>query len=165
MLSAAEIQAVVSYDSMTGEFVWNEGQRRARKIAGCVDADGYRRISIGGKLHQAHRLAWVLVNGAPPTGQIDHINGLKGDNRIANLRDVSGAENQQNRHRAQGANRFPWVSWKNKEKRWRAAFRVNGKTVTVGHFSTAESAYAAALARRAALGLLVSPSLAEAKAA
>lgn len=57
---------------------------------------GYRYISFRGRHYYAHRLAWLIVKGEWPKNHIDHINGVKDDNRIANLRDVSSAENHRN---------------------------------------------------------------------
>lgn len=146
------------YDPLSGVISWRltcSSSAPAGSPAGSKDRNGYIRVSLGGRKYLAHRLAWMLAHGDWPHGQIDHINGLRTDNRIANLRDVSASENQQNRHRAQGANRFPWVSWKRAERRWRAAFNVAGRTITVGHFDTEKAAFDAAVARRVSMGLPV----------
>ncbi|MBD2798150.1 HNH endonuclease [Xenorhabdus sp. 18] len=73
---------------------WNT--RYAGKIAGCL-SNGYKVASVNKRLFLIHRLIWVLHYGAIPSNQeIDHINHMKGDNRINNLRLVTHAENQKN---------------------------------------------------------------------
>lgn len=60
-------------------------------------SDGYLCLSVKGKSHLAHRIIWLLYYGAWPKDQIDHINGIKDDNRIENLRDVNNTLNQRNK--------------------------------------------------------------------
>ena len=71
--------------------------------AGCLDRSrGYRRVRVNKVNYYEHILIWIMETGSAPTHQIDHINGVKDDNRIENLRDVTPTENNQNRglHRA-----------------------------------------------------------------
>lgn len=83
------------YDAATGAMNW----RASGKAAGSFD--GRRvRIVIDGERYMAHRLAWLYVHGEWPRHQIDHINGDPRDNRLANLRDVPAATNNQNRRAA-----------------------------------------------------------------
>lgn len=60
---------------------------------GSLDQYGYLIIKIKGKQFKAHRIVWFLCTGQWPSGVIDHINRVKTDNRIENLRDVTQAEN------------------------------------------------------------------------
>ena len=63
---------------------------------GSFDKDGYLIIKIKGKQFKAHRLAWFLYYGYFPNNEIDHINRIRTDNRICNLREVSRQENIKN---------------------------------------------------------------------
>ena len=64
--------------------------------AGTPDREGYVVIRYAGKGYKAHRLAWLHVYGRWPNGPLDHINRLKNDNRIENLRETDDALNQHN---------------------------------------------------------------------
>lgn len=57
--------------------------------AGYIDKRGYVRTKLFQQMTFAHRIIWEMHNGAVPDGmEIDHINGVKHDNRIENLRCV-----------------------------------------------------------------------------
>lgn len=99
-LSAEFVRSILDYDQETGVFRWREKYCRSvlpGRIAGRTCGKGYRSISIKGKHYASHRLAWLHVYGEWPANQIDHINRDKTDNRIDNLRDVTGSENCRNR--------------------------------------------------------------------
>ena len=86
-----------TYDAETGA-IRRKGCDRALK--GADNSQGYHRIKIGPRKEKMwillHRAAWALYYGRWPS-EIDHLNGIKTDNRLCNLREVSGRENQQNR--------------------------------------------------------------------
>lgn len=89
----------LAYDPLTGIFVWRmsrPGRAKAGAIAGFLDGCGYIAIGFEARRWLAHRLAWAHVHGEPPAGIIDHINRVRVDNRIANLRIASRLENFQN---------------------------------------------------------------------
>lgn len=97
------LHELFDYNSETGKWV-NETNRgtRARKgqPAGYLNKKGYVVIGINGIGYLAHRLAWAYVYGDYPEGEqplIDHINGKRGDNRIANLKISSHGENNRNK--------------------------------------------------------------------
>lgn len=95
-MTPERLRELLAYESETGEFVWLGGRVRGRR-AGCQTKDGYRYIRIDGKNYYAHRLAWLALYGEWPSKQIDHRDGNRGNNRIANLRLATAAENAQNR--------------------------------------------------------------------
>lgn len=137
-------KAVLDYDPDTGVFTWKartgRGCRRdlTGKTAGGPQNDGYIHISLYGKKYLAHRLAWLFTHGQWPEGEIDHINRIRDDNRLANLRDVTKSINQRNRNNVRGAD-FHLASGK-----WRSRINVSGKSMFLGYFNDlaeAEAAY------------------------
>lgn len=103
-------------------------------VLGTVNALGYVVLRVDGKVQAAHRIAWLLYYGTPPKENIDHINGVRADNRIANLRDVSHALNAQNTAHGRGAHfHKPTGGWK-------SAIRIGGRNIHLGYFSSAEEA-------------------------
>lgn len=91
---------LIAYDALTGVLTWRVSPRYgipAGSTVGCTNGRGYVVVSFLGRKFTAHRLAWLLHYGEWPTQVIDHINRKKADNRIANLRDVTQAENLKNR--------------------------------------------------------------------
>lgn len=86
-LTLERVKELLNYDPETGLFSWNAKRGRCAKlaVAGSWNSYGYRRITVDGRGYPAHRLAWLHVHGRWPQGEIDHINGIKHDNRLANL--------------------------------------------------------------------------------
>lgn len=112
MVSQATLCVQLEYDADTGLFRWREhfGNRQRGWFAGAAITNGYLTIRLGGKTHYAHRLAWLYVYGKEPE-QLDHINRVKKDNRIVNLRIASKGENVINsRTRADNKSGCPGVS-------------------------------------------------------
>ena len=98
-LTQKRLKEVLNYNSETGLFVWIVRTTNGIKVgdvAGNKDAFGYIRISIDSTSHKAHRLAWLHEHGEFPHEHMDHINHIRNDNRICNLRCVTQAENNMN---------------------------------------------------------------------
>lgn len=108
--------------------------------AGWLDNQGYRRVSVLGSCWAAHRLAWVLHYGNEPEGPIDHINGVRNDNRISNLRIVTPSENTQNMHAVRSDNKLGITGVRCRGGRFEARITIGGKTHHLGRFSTAQEA-------------------------
>lgn len=148
MPTAERLKELLSYSPETGEFTWrfNKGRAFAGSVAGGANGLGYWLIRIDGHLCLGHRLAWLYVHGELPPGDLDHINQIKGDNRIENLRVASRSENEQNkRRRADNTSGYRGVCWNKLKARWMARICLHGKCRNLGYFETAESAYAAYL--------------------
>lgn len=144
-LSAETLRELLSYDHDTGQFTRLKAVARKTKvgsIAGWKDAQGYIQVTVNGNRHKAHRLAWLYVYGHWPTGQIDHINGNRSDNRLLNLRDASHGENVQNRRRANSNSKtgILGVSLHRPTGRWKAQIRIDQKSIHLGLFDTKEAA-------------------------
>ena len=142
-----------SYDPNTGEFLWKEmSAKRIRvgSIAGRTDEYGHRNLTLRNRHYQAHRVAWLFAFGSWPKGVIDHINGIRDDNRIANLRDVSIATNSQNQKRPTSKNKYSDLigcGYNPRMKKWYSRIWIAGKQVHLGLFDdklVAHQAYLAA---------------------
>lgn len=144
-VSVDELKASLDYDSETGCFKWkiNKGNVKAGNIAGTKHYHGYLTININKKQYFSHRLAWVYFYGSWPDGFIDHINGIKTDNRIVNLRTVSYTGNNQNLRRSKKTNKsgLLGVSWHKKTKKWQASIRINGVCTSLGYFDDPNEAH------------------------
>jgi hypothetical protein len=95
-----EMNAMFKYEPETGNIYWKISRgihHSVGAIAGCFDCKGYIIVRLDGKGYKAHRLAWLLHYGEWPSKSLDHINGIKADNRISNLREASSQQNAQNR--------------------------------------------------------------------
>lgn len=148
MLTQQKLQEALSYDKESGLFVWlkptgNRVQRGAS--AGGIDSNGYGQIMICGKRYLAHRLAWLHANGTWPDGCIDHINGVKSDNRIINLRDVNRATNMQNIKRANVNNKTGFLGVHAARNKWLSQIKNQKQVTHLGVFSTPELAHQAYL--------------------
>ena len=99
-LTHAELIDSLSFDAQTGVFTRLKTASARKglvgKESGSRDERGYLRIMVNKKTYKAHRLAWFYVYGVWPKNEIDHINGCKSDNRIANIRDATRDMNNQN---------------------------------------------------------------------
>ncbi len=152
-LTQARLREVLSYNPLTGEFTWQHGTRKAGKMAGHAKnkGHGYGGVHVDGRVYLTHRLAWFYVYGEWPTLAIDHRNWQRNDNRIANLRDVSGSTNQENR-RVQSNNKAGLLGahWNKRLGKFMARIKVKNKYLNLGGFVTAEEAHQAYLkAKRA----------------
>lgn len=140
-ISLEEVRRALTYSPETGELRWapEERKRRRSDVPG-TPINGYPMIRIGGKLQSAHRLAWLLHYGKWPTHEIDHINGDRADNRIANLRDVPHAANSRNHP----ARRLLVGAVQAENGKWRAMVHRYGTVEDLGQeFDTREQANAA----------------------
>lgn len=98
MISRQRLKEVLHYSPRSGMFFWliSAGTKKRGSVAGTVDFHGYSVITIDTKKLKAHRLAWLYEYGYSPEDQLDHINGIKTDNRLCNLRKATNAQNQWN---------------------------------------------------------------------
>ena len=109
------------------------------KQAGGFDAYGYRIIKINYKAHKEHRLIWLLVYGKLPDKDLDHINCVKDDNRINNLREATRQQNQFNKRAIGGSSKYKGVSLHKCGKR-QANCAVSGKQIYLGLFDSEQDA-------------------------
>lgn len=150
-LTQSRLKELLDYDPETGVFRWKVARGgRANKVgavAGATSGGGYRQICIDYTYHKSHRLAFLWMTGAWPEHEVDHINGVRDDNRWVNLRHATRHENVRNigPHRANNTSGFIGVSWNKGRGRWSASIGLNSRVRCIGYFPTPELAHAAYL--------------------
>ncbi|WP_424624454.1 HNH endonuclease [Achromobacter marplatensis] len=165
-LTSDRARELLDYNSETGIFTWKErdigasacprtskswNTRYAGTTAGARGANGYLYINFDGRKHLAHRVAWLVTYGRLPTLELDHMDGDRANNRIANLRDVSASENNENRRRAQTTNKTTGLigaSRHSNGKGYVAQIIVKGVHKYLGYFQTAQEAHEAYVAAK-----------------
>jgi hypothetical protein len=169
-VTPAVLRDLLTYIPETGVLLWKERPlkyfedrggrytaRRSKRIfdtsfAGkpalnCPNMAGYLRGNLFGRLMLAHRAAYMIVTGEPITSvqQVDHINGVRADNRWGNLRLATNTQNQHNSKSAEGSSStFVGVSWDRRAGKWCAYICPEDRKIHLGYF---ESEVAAAVAR------------------
>lgn len=150
MLSHAELRHQLSYNPETGAFFRRikVGKNARLGICGTVDAGGYVQIGVAGGHHRAHRIAWFWMTGVWPDCQIDHINGVRSDNRWCNLRGANNAENMRNRGKTRlNTTGFKGVTFNKNAGKFMAQIVRDYRNIYLGLHSSpqgAAQAYAAA---------------------
>ena len=146
-LTAEYLRSVLHYDQETGIFTWKvrtANRVKVGDIAGSQDGGGYLQIKLQSRLYLAHRLAWLHVYGEWPTDQIDHINRIRTDNRISNLREVTNKQNLQNAGKySHNTSGHTGAYWDKRDSKWQAKIMHNRKQIHLGYFATIEEAIAA----------------------
>lgn len=147
MLTRDQLVELLDYDPETGQFT-NRITRNPRALVGQRAGDptgtGYWRVQINKSRYQAHRLVWLWAYGQFPDRQIDHINGDRSDNRLANLRLATNKENHENvKLRADSATGVRGVHLHTRGNRYIAQVCHNGVGKHIGSFRSLEDAQAA----------------------
>lgn len=156
------IRELLDYNPETGDFFWRErdikwfsdkgGRYTAawcqkkfnRKHAGgaaltTVSAAGYNTGGVLGYVFSAHRVAWAHAYGQWPSGELDHINRDRQDNRLSNLRLATKTENGHNRA-PRGASKYSGVSWYAPLEKWKAGISKDRVFYYLGYFDSEEEA-------------------------
>ncbi len=148
-ISVDRVKEMLSYDAEDGLLRWKSipvnSLIKVGDVAGYSGQRGYLQVTLDRETRAAHRLAWAIATGAFPSGVIDHINGVKTDNRLCNLRDVSMSENQHNKKRAQRNNKSGFLGVSTYKTHWMASIKASGKIVRLGNFNSPEAAHQAYL--------------------
>ena len=117
------------FDYVNGILYWKSG-----KIAGNLHHSGYKRVGYKRKEYLMHRVVYEMFYGPIPKGmEIDHINRIRDDNRIENLRLATSQQNSFNTS-SKG------YSWGKHANKWIAQIRIEGKKKHLGCFNTKEEA-------------------------
>lgn len=142
------LKELLHYDPDTGVFTnrtnRNQLAKKGQRAGFVTVPQGYRHIGIKGRQYREHRLAWLYVHGVWPSGDIDHINGITDDNRIANLRDVTTQDNCQNQRKLRSDSASGLMGARSfRPGKWQASIKVDGKYKHLGTFYTPEEAHEA----------------------
>lgn len=146
LLSQQELKNRVTYDPDSGNFVWrtSSGTVKAGYRSKSLDTSGYFQIQILGKRYLHHRLAFLYMTGQFPLEEVDHINGIRTDNRWLNLRLVSRLENRKNvRMLDSNTSGHVGVRWLEDRGKWRAYIKSDRKQKMLGYFDHLSDALAA----------------------
>jgi len=138
---------VLSYDPETGILTWKidmgqGGRIKAGSEAGCICKNtGYLKITLFKRNNLGHRLAWLLHYRELPDKKIDHINRIRSDNRISNLRLVTNSENGKNRKiHINNSSGHTGVNWSKRYSKWMARVKKGNKRVHLGYFENISDA-------------------------
>lgn len=158
LVTPAEVQELLEYDPVSGVFEWQPrplrfctagtGRYTQERNKSVFDANyagkpaltahnpnGYLRGNLFGRSLLAHRAAFACMLGRWPVGQVDHINGVRDDNRWLNLREATNQQNQWNSSSAKGSSsRYVGVAWDAKSGKWAAYICPENKKVHLGYF-------------------------------
>jgi transposase InsO family protein len=147
-LTVERLKELLHYDPETGIFTWKVSTSKRVKVgdqAGkATNLAGYKRVRVLNELYLAHRLAWFYVFGSWPTKNLDHINRVKTDNRIANLREADHTANSHNMLTPKrNTSGHVGVWYEEKGRRWIAGIMHQYKRIHLGRFCSMEDAIAA----------------------
>ena len=145
MITQETLKSLLHYCPDTGIFTYLVRSAQCVQVgemAGCLHKqNGYLHIKILGKNYKAHRLAWIYVYGEFPPSEIDHVNRIRADNRICNLRLAIRSENMQNKSKYQNnKSGYVGVHWNKTAKKWRAYISINRKRIHLGGFADMDEA-------------------------
>lgn len=144
MMKQDDLKNILHYNPETGVFTWlcdRGGTAKEGTVAGTLSEKGYIRINIYGKIHAAHRLAFLYMLGVTPQHQIDHINRIRHDNRFSNLRVVTPIGNARNRSLSiNNKTGVDGVSWDRQRGRFKVCIYVNNRCINIGRYLTLDKA-------------------------
>lgn len=135
MLTQQQLKEYLEYRN--GHLWWIKKSARCIKIGqqfGSYHDKGYRQGWFKGKMYKEHRLIWLIVYGRLPDKDLDHINGVKDDNRIGNLREATKSENLYNKKGIGGSSKYKGVSFNKQLQKYVAYASLNKKRYHLGTF-------------------------------
>lgn len=144
-LTASQCSKMLDYNATTGRLTWAVRPKQSRIAPGAdvgsIHRDGYQYVTIGLRMRLAHRIVWLMTYGEWPQGYVDHINRVRHDNRVRNLRLATPSESSRNTSSMKGSSsRFLGVC-RNKTG-WQASIRIGKNARYLGTFQTEEEAAA-----------------------
>lgn len=154
VITAQELQQIVEYFPESGIFLWKVTKGnyvKAGKEFGSWDLYGYKTVRINRKSYKLHRLAWLYVYGKMPENDIDHINGIRHDNRISNLRDVTRRTNLENQtilKRQKKHTTLIGAYFDVRKNTYYSRISIKNKSIHLGTFKTEQQAHDAYVAAK-----------------
>jgi hypothetical protein len=147
ILTQSRLKELLDYNPDTGLFT-NKVHRNPRApigaIAGTPTSEGYLALQINKKKMYVHRAIWLYVHGVWPLEEIDHINHVRNDNRLCNLRLANRLENSHNTQKhTKNLSGHKGVAWHSRNKKWQVQMRFCGKSYYIGQFFNLEDAIVA----------------------
>lgn len=138
------VNELFEYWDLSGQLVWRSGPRSGSP-AGHRRPGGYVEVEVDRVKFYAHTLVWFMQKGRwPRVGMcLDHINGVRYDNRIENLRELNASENSFNSKRPQNNTSGIKGVTVTKYGKFRAAIKYRGRDIHLGNFDTIYEAQAA----------------------
>ena len=144
MITYEQAIEAFDYDPESGELRWRIKPARnteAGDVAGCTSNHGYRVVKYKSRRYSIHRIIWLMVHGKFPPNEIDHINGVRDDNRLSNLRAATLLENQRNQKLPSNSKSgVMGVHWQTARNKWHASIRVNYKLIYLGIYEILQDA-------------------------
>lgn len=152
MIPVSELRDNFRYDPETGKITSAKDtgckkQWKAGRVVGTISDEGYLTVSLSRKNYKAHRVAWALTTGSWPSLELDHINGVKDDNRWCNLREAMHHQNMANGKKPRSNKSGYKGVLRISKSSWSAAIRVRGRSHYLGSFGCPTAAFIARVAR------------------
>lgn len=129
-----------------GEIFWSDPGRRSdllgKKCGSISSTDGYVYVKFMQRRILVHRVIFYLHNGYYPI-EIDHINRVRSDNRIENLREATSHSNNlgnQSKQVRAKTSRYKGVCWDKNRNLWAAGIKYEGKRYNLGRYLNEEEA-------------------------
>ncbi len=144
-ITAERVRELFHYNPETG-VLWRKLPSLSLQITSL--SAGYVQVRVRGVNYRAHRIIWLWLNGVWPSLHIDHVNGIRSDNRPSNLREVTQSTNLQNLKSAHADNQSGHLGVVHNPTRgnpWRAEIFYQGKKHFLGRYATPQEAHEAYL--------------------
>jgi hypothetical protein len=148
------LRKLLRYEPETGKLFWLargkhpcaswDSRFEGKEAFTCVGNHGYRHGAVLGKSITAHRVVWAIYYGEWPPFVIDHKDGDRLNNKIANLRSATRSQNNANsKPREGGYSKYKGVTWHKLRNKWMAQIRNGPRKIHLGYFECEKQAYEA----------------------
>ncbi len=136
MLNQERLREVFDYDPNTGRLIRKNPRKGEPSVTEARSKQGYLIRYFDGKLHTEHKMVYVYHHGYAPK-EIDHINRVKDDNRIENLRECVRSQNNGNQKlRGNNTSGYRGVSYSKCTRKWWAQINYGGVHHNLGYYAT-----------------------------